>query len=262
MVTFFKGTALILALLVYIIIAWLLKIFLLSIFSSFYFKILSDLTKAFSRFLRLILNIKAVIEGQTNLLKEKGNFIISNHLGYLDGIILSSLFASVFVSKSEVKSWPLFGLMAQAGGTIFIERRSRIKSIGYVEKAVLMLKRKVNILIFPEGTSTNGERLFDFQTVHFQAPLDVAADILPVAINYNKVNAGKITSVNRDLVCWYGQISFFPHLLRVLKLKSIEARVRIYPKIHLDESPYSGYSRKTLGEFLHKMLVNNYPLFR
>ncbi len=208
------------------------------------------------------MNIKVIIEGNSSCLNEGGNFIVSNHLGYLDGIVLGSLFAVIYVSKSQVKQWPLFGWMTMVSGTIFIDRQRKNKSADYVQETSRMLKRGINVLLFPEGTSTNGESLFTFQSVHFQSPLNSAAPVLPVIITYTKIDKEEVGLTNRDRVCWYGQVKFHQHIRQVLELNNIEAKVVIYPKIDAAIFLKEGYSRKDLSETLHKIISSNYPLFK
>lgn len=86
-------------------------------------EIISRLTYSFTFLLRTILNIKVTVTGDAGQTKEGGTIIISNHLGYLDGIVLASIFPVVFVSKREVKKWPVIGLWAILCGTIFIDRQ-------------------------------------------------------------------------------------------------------------------------------------------
>jgi len=258
----YKKISLLLGILIYILMALLLKIILLPLTLSGYFRIISCWTRIFSRFLRFFLKIRVNIAGDLSRLKERANFIVSNHLGYLDGIILGSLFAIIYTSKSEVMRWPLFGWMSEAGETIFIDRKRKFKSADYIQEVTEMLKRKVNVLVFAEGTSTDGGQLRPFQTIHFQPPLNAKSWILPVTISYTKINAEEVNLKNRDKVCWYGQINFYQHLLEVLKLNSIEAKVVIHPKIDSAGFLNAGRSRKDLSEALHEIIARNYPLFK
>jgi len=258
----FKKISLVLGILIYIVIASGLHLLLFLINPSIRLRMISYWTRIFNKFVSLILRIKVILEGPRVCLNENGNLIISNHLSYLDGIILGSLFAVVYVSKSQVKSWPLFGLVTQAGGTIFIDRERKLKSPDYIQETAKVLKSKTNVLVFPEGTSTNGERLLEFQPVHFQSPLVSHSPVLPVAISYTGVNSQKVNSLNRDRLCWYGRMEFVSHLRKVLQLRNIEAKVIIHPRIELDSHSVSYYSRKQLSESLHKIISANYPLFK
>lgn len=257
-----KKIFLILGVLIYIAIGMILRVCLLFINPARRFRIISLWTRTFNRFLRLVLRIKVIVEGDRSYLNEKGNFIISNHLGYLDGVVLGSLFPVVYISKSQVKTWPLFGWMTQVAGTIFIDRKRKFTSVDYIRETSQMLKRRVNVLVFPEGTSTDGERLLPFQSIHFQAPLDAKGSILPVAISYTKINNEEVNQSNRDKLFWYGQTGFYKHLFSLLELSSIQARVVIYPKMELDKFPSLGYYRKELSQTLYKIISGNYPLFK
>lgn len=256
-----KGIALIAGILVYIAIGFVLRILLFLSSPAIYFKFISRWTRLLCRFLRTIVNVRVALEGNISGLKEHGNLIVSNHLGYLDGVILGSLCDLVFVSKSQVKSWPLFGLMSQIGGTIFIERGKRNKSVNYIQQARVLLEHKINVLVFPEGTSTNGERLLPFQSVHFQAALDAQASILPIGIRYSKINQQDVHPGNRDILCWYGQKKLHKHVHEILKLKTIAVTLTVYPAINTGAQATAGYSRKDISGVSHRVIAQSYPLF-
>jgi 1-acyl-sn-glycerol-3-phosphate acyltransferase len=258
----FKEVSLILGIFIYLATAVGIHILLFLINPSLRLRVISHWTRLFNKLLRLILRIKIIVEGRQSRLNENGNFIISNHLGYLDGVVLGSLFAVVYISKSQVKSWPLFGWMTQAAGTIFIDRRKKHKSADYISQTSKVLKSKTNVLVFPEGTSTNGERLLPFQSVHFESPLISSSSILPVSVCYTRVNDQEINPLNRDKVCWYGKMRLIEHLRDVLRLRNIEVKIIIHPKIELDSQSASFYSRKQLSESLHKIISSDYPLFQ
>ena len=257
----FKEISLFLGILIYIVTTIGLQILSFLINPALRLRMISYWTRIFNKFLRLILRIRITIEGPQSSLNEKGNFIISNHLGFLDGVILGSLFAILYISKRQVKSWPLFGFMTQVAGTIFIDRERKYKSADYISKTVGVLNRGINVLVFPEGTSTNGETLLPFQSVHFESPLISHSPILPVTICYTGINNQEINPLNRDKIFWYGRMKFIPHLRNVLRLRNIEVRVIIHPKIELDSQSAGLYSRKQLSESLHKVISADYPLF-
>ena len=98
-----------------------------------------------------ILNIKITVEGDAGQLERGGCVIISNHFGYLDGIVLGSLFPVIFVSKQEVKSWPVLGQWTTLCGTVFINRQSKGLIPLAVKEMSQKLKQQANILLFPEG---------------------------------------------------------------------------------------------------------------
>lgn len=256
-----KTIFLILGIFIYIAIALFINI-LIFFNASLRLRIVSRWTRIFNRFLRILFKIRVIIEGSHLYLRESGNFIVSNHLSYLDGVVLGSLFALIYVSKSKVKSWPLFGWMTMAASTIYIDRKRKYKAMDYIQETTQMLKRKLNVLVFPEGTSTNGERLFPFQSVHFESSLNVRCPVLPLVITYTKINKEAVNLKNRDKICWYGQEKFYSHLCKMLTLDSVEAKVKICPKIDLANISNVNYSRKVLSESLYKIILPYYPLFK
>ena len=88
-------------------------------------QIISRLNRSFTFLLRLILNIKVTVTGDQGALERGGYVIIANHVSYVDGIVLGSIFPIVFVSKLEVKSWPIIGFWNVLCGTIFINRQRK-----------------------------------------------------------------------------------------------------------------------------------------
>ncbi|MDD4939171.1 MAG: lysophospholipid acyltransferase family protein [Candidatus Omnitrophica bacterium] len=195
--------------------------------------IISRLTRVLSRSIRSNLGIKLDLRGELSYFKEKGNFIVSNHLGYLDGIILSSLFPSIFVTKSQVRSWPVFGWMSRAGCTIYIDRKKKLGAKETVARISEALNEGLNVIFFPEGTSTDGSRILPFQQGYFQAPINSGTPVIPVTIQYTKINSENLNLKNRDKVCWYGQAGLMEHISGVLKQRSVEATITVHPKIEM-----------------------------
>jgi len=142
-------------------------------------KIMSRWVGGFTWSMRAILNIKAIVEGDVRQLERGGYVIISNHFGYLDGIVLGSLFPVIFVSKREVKSWPLVGWWTTLCGTVFIHRQRKGLIPLAVKEISQKLKQGANILLFPEGAATNGERMLPFQTAPLGGAVAEPGDYCP-----------------------------------------------------------------------------------
>jgi 1-acyl-sn-glycerol-3-phosphate acyltransferase len=211
-------------------------------------KIVSRWMRGFTRSMRAIINIKVTVEGDAGQLGGGGYVIISNHFGYLDGIILGSLFPIIFVSKKEVKSWPLVGQWSTLCGTVFINRQKK----GLIPLAVTgisqRLKQGANILLFPEGAATNGERMLPFQTAPLAAPLRSRAIIVPVTLAYESIEEQPVSGANRDLIYCYGGMAFGPHFLKLLTLRQVEVRVTIQPKVDCSRYEDNSAGRKRLAE--------------
>ncbi len=211
-------------------------------------KIISRLSRTFILLLRTILNIKVTVVGEEGQLERGGYVIISNHVSYVDGIILGSLFPVVFVSKKEVKSWPVIGQWNTLCGTIYINRQRKELVPLLIEEISRKLTQEANVLLFPEGTSTNGERMLPFQTAPLAAPLRKRAIIVPVTLTYKSVEEKPVSVSNRDLIYWYGDMSFVNHFWKLLSLRGIEAIVTLQPKIECFRYEDNSAGRRRLAE--------------
>ena len=211
-------------------------------------KIVSRLTRSLARLWRKILNIKVVVEGNERQLERGGYVIISNHVSYVDGIVLGSLFPVVFVSKKEVKRWPIIGQWTTLCGTIFINRQRKDLVSALVKEISRKLEQEANILLFPEGTSTNGERMLPFQTAPLAAPLRSRSVIIPITVAYRMIEEKPVSAANRDLIYWHGDMDFASHFWKLLRLRSIEVMVTVQPEIECSRYPDNSAGRKKLAE--------------
>jgi 1-acyl-sn-glycerol-3-phosphate acyltransferase len=147
--------------------------------------------------------------------------LVANHLGYLDILVLSAMHPCVFVSKQEVRSWPLFGLMAKLSGTVFVDRaRSSAAHIANAEMSRALAQGAV-VVLFPEGTSSDGSQVLPFRPALFDAATKAGASVVSAHISYDVADGSAASDV-----CYWGEMSFFPHLLRLLSRHDIRARVR------------------------------------
>lgn len=146
--------------------------------------------------------------------------LVSNHLTYLDIAVYASAVPCAFVSKMEVSRWPFFGLAARGAGTIFIERGNRASTNAVASEIARRLHELVPILVFPEGTSTDGARLLRFHSALFEPAVSAGAPITAAAIRY----AADEGIPERDL-CWFGDEEFLPHVWKTLGLHRIQAEI-------------------------------------
>ena len=211
-------------------------------------KILSRLNRNYTLLLRLILNIKVTIAGDADQLERGGYVVIANHVSYVDGIVLGSIFPIVFVSKREVKKWPIVGQWNVLCGTIFINRQRKNEVGALVREMTRKLRQEANVLLFPEGTSTNGEKMLPFQTVPLAAPLRSRSIIVPVTLAYTTIDEQPVTAVNRDFVYWYGDMDFVTHFWNLLGRRGVEVLVTLQPKIECFRYADNSAGRKKLAE--------------
>ena len=221
-------------------------------------KIVSRLIRSFTLLLRTILSIKVTVEGDEGQLERGGYVMISNHLGYLDGIVLGSLFPVVYVSKREVKSWPFIGQWTTLCGTVFINRQRKGLVPVAVKEISRKLKQEANILLFPEGAATNGERMLPFQTAPLAAPLRSRSIIVPVTLVYRSIDGQPVSRANRDLLYCYDDMEFMPHFWKLLALRSVEALVIIQPKIECFRYPDNSAGRKKLAQDCYDRVLGKF----
>jgi len=151
----------------------------------------------------------------------RNGLIASNHLSYLDILFYGATVPCVFVSKIEVRGWPLLGLLAALGGSVFVDRQSAasaVEAAGEIEK---LLAARILVLVFPEGTSSDGAGVLRFHASLFEPAVRASASVTAAAIGYS-AGAG---AIERDL-CYYADLSFAPHLLETLQLPNIVATLR------------------------------------
>jgi len=219
-------------------------------------KIVSRMTQRFVAMIRTIVNVRITLQGDLDLLDIKGAFIASNHLGYLDGFVLGSLFPTIFVSKLEVRGWPIIGWWTALCGTVYIDRERKGKIPIAVEEIVERLIQKANILIFPEGTSTAGDHLLPFQSAPFAAPLRAHAPIAPLTITYRRINGEPVTKANRDKIYWYGEMDFMTHFWRLLALRNIEVAVKFHAPIDTSHYKNTSMNRKQLSRACYHAIAS------
>lgn len=216
------------------------------------------LTKNSSFFARQalpVLGIDVTIHGREKLpVRRKVRFIVSNHLSSLDILVLLSLVPAVFVTSVELKNGWLTGMIARCGGSLFVERRSAASLKKEIDDISRVLRKGFTVVVFPEGTTSNGERVMPFKNSLFDAAIKSSVKILPLCLRYRKVNAEDVTGQNRDSIFYYGGETFVRHALKVLSLKSIEVEVTA-----LDTIPAHGHgSRKQLAASAHHAISAAY----
>lgn len=149
-----------------------------------------------------------------------GGLIVSNHLSYLDILAFSAALPCVFVSKAEVEDWPVFGLYARWAGSVFVRRHDRADAARANVSIADSINGGVPVVLFPEGTTTDGQRVLRFHTTMLQPAIDAAALVTPCAINY-ELDDGDVGQE----VCWWGDMPLLQHGLNLLGKKLIRARI-------------------------------------
>jgi 1-acyl-sn-glycerol-3-phosphate acyltransferase len=151
--------------------------------------------------------------------------IVANHLGYVDILVLGSLCPAIFVAKSDVDSWPVFGWLSRNAGTIFVSRDNPAEVPAQLATMERPLREGVPIVLFPEGTSSDGSRVLPFRSSLLESAVRSGKPITPVAISYSLDGHG---DPGREIAYW-GDHTLLPHLLNLLSKPGFEARVAFGP---------------------------------
>ncbi len=116
--------------------------------------------------------------------------VVSNHLSYMDVLVYSSLFPCLFVSKQEVGRWPVFGAFATMAGTIYVDRDRSAENREAVSSMEQALGAGLPVVLFPEGTSSNGDAVLPFRSPFFEPAVRAGAVVTTAAIGYGSRSAG------------------------------------------------------------------------
>ncbi|RTL48324.1 MAG: 1-acyl-sn-glycerol-3-phosphate acyltransferase [Bradyrhizobiaceae bacterium] len=165
--------------------------------------------------------------------QDRPALILSNHASWLDISVLGAVAPLVFVSKSEVANWPIFGMLAKLQRTIFIERERRHKTGDAAQSMAERLRGGDAVLLFPEGTSSDGIRTLPFRSALIGAVHHAIGDsshhdrvtVQPVSLAYVQFGGIQIGRGLRDKVAWYGETELVPHLLGVIAQGAVDVTV-------------------------------------
>ena len=163
-----------------------------------------------------VLGVSARYEGPL----PQAGLLASNHLSYIDILVLSARCPTIFVSKLEVRRWPVFGWLAQAAGTVFIDRERRMEVRGMGAAFAPIIEAGLLLCVFPEGTSSDGHEVLRFHSSLFGPAEEHGWAVTPVWIGY-ALAEGSV----EDEICYWRDMTLVPHLLNLFSKSGIEATV-------------------------------------
>ncbi|MBV2142152.1 1-acyl-sn-glycerol-3-phosphate acyltransferase [Falsochrobactrum sp. TDYN1] len=165
--------------------------------------------------------------------RDRPLLLVSNHISWSDIIILSAVGQVSFIAKSEVRSWPVFGMFAVLQRTVFVERERRGKTAQQTSEIATRLAAGDAMVLFPEGTTSDGNRVLPFKTALFGAAhaaiRETGVDkviVQPVAIAYTRLHGMTMGRYHRPIVSWPGDVELLPHLKGILREGAIDVEVR------------------------------------
>jgi 1-acyl-sn-glycerol-3-phosphate acyltransferase len=172
--------------------------------------------------------------------------ILSNHVSWLDICVISALTPVVFVAKSEVAGWPVFGWLAKLQRTIFINRRARHQTGAATREIAGRLLGGDAVVLFAEGTSSDGIRVLPFRSSLVGAVHHALGNsthhghitVQPMSLAYVRFGGVPIGRALRERVAWYGDADLIPHLFHVLSSGAVDVTVSWSEAMAYDMSAY------------------------
>ncbi len=199
--------------------------------------------------------MRITVEGRP--VENRSILFVANHVSYLDIPILGSWLDTAFVAKREVSGWPGFGTLARLGRTLFVTRRP-LDAAADCHALSRMLLEGRPVILFPEGTSSDGLEVLPFRSTLFEVAYawtaDGRIDVQPVTLCYTRADDG-----GPSLLAWYGDHDFLSHLLRAFTLPPSEVRICFHPpvraRLFADRKALARHCREKIVDGLNGLRV-------
>jgi 1-acyl-sn-glycerol-3-phosphate acyltransferase len=191
---------------------------------------------AYHKFVARLFGIRIQVLGKP--VADQGVLLLANHTGWMDIVIFSAVMPLSFVAKSEVNSWPFFGTLARLQRTVFVARQRRSQTAETRDELQARLIAGDALVLFPEGTSSDGNRVLPFKSALLGAAEAQIQGrhvlVQPVSTAYTAIHGIPMGRENRPFFAWYGDMELVPHLWEALKAGPLDVVIEFHPPISLD----------------------------
>lgn len=177
-----------------------------------------------------VLGIRVRVHGRID--RRRPLMLAANHASWQDILVLSSIADVVFIAKSEVKSWPVFGTLARWQQSVFVVREDKRRTGDQAREIGERMAGGEIVVLFPEGTTSDGNRLLEVKSSLFGAAASAVPSsptgmvhVQPVAIAYTGIHGMPMGRYSRPISAWPGDVELVPHLLDLMKAAAIEVDV-------------------------------------
>lgn len=185
-----------------------------------------------------LLGVRVHVSGEVP--NDRPVLLISNHISWLDIIVISTLAPLHFIAKREVADWPFFGWLAKLQRSLFVdrERRTAVKAVAH--QIAERLKAGERMVLFAEGTSSDGNQILPFKSALIGAAALAAeekgegADVQTLTLAYTRFHGLPMGRVARTYVAWYGDMDMLSHVWGLMRQGPIDAHVRISAPLRLE----------------------------
>ncbi len=207
-----------------------------------------------------LLGIRIHVHG--SLEKRRPLLLAANHASWKDILVLGAVADVVFIAKSEVGEWPVFGVLAKLQKSIFVAREQKRKAGHQVNEIANRLTGGEIVVLFPEGTTSDGNRVLEIKSSLFgaaaaavpQVPGQVV-HVQPVAIAYTRVYGMAMGRYHRPIAAWPGDIQLVPHLMGVLKAEAIDVEITFGDTIEFSTGDNRKVLSATVAAQIRRMLI-------
>lgn len=206
-------------------------------------------SKSWANGLLWLMGVKVTFEGKSTNYVEKNAMVVANHISWLDIPILYTQHSIGFISRKEIKNWPIIGLLIRSGNTIFIDRQRKRDLIQTIQIVREKLQAGSMVGLFPEGKTSLGLEVMPFKSALFEAAMLANSTVIPFVIEYYTKD-GKPT----NLVTYADETNFWQCLIRSLKLNGIRVKVIPLPKVMACEFN----NRKELSKYLNQQIHDKF----
>lgn len=215
-----------------------------------------SLPRFFHRIAARLLGFRVKVQGE--MVKERPLLLVANHVSWSDIVVLSSVANVCFIAKSEVRKWPLFGTFAVLQRTVFVEREKKGRTAQQASDIALRLAGGDAMVLFPEGTTSDGNRVLPFKTSLFGAAHSAireageeAVIVQPVSIAYTGIHGMPMGRYHRPVASWPGDVQLMPHLKGILKEGAIDVEIRFGEPVRVSAET----NRKELARIMEERVT-------
>jgi 1-acyl-sn-glycerol-3-phosphate acyltransferase len=194
--------------------------------------------KVYWRTLCRLIGLRIQVVGEAA--RDRPVLFVSNHSSWLDIPVLGAVLEACFVAKTEVGTWPVIRTVARLGRTVFVSR-NRTSTKGEAEALREKMAAGDSIILFPEGTTSDGGRVLPFRSA-FLSVADGARIVQPVSVVFDRLGGLPACRRDRPLFAWYGDTDIFTHFWRLARRANARATVVLHAP--LDPAAYP--DRKSL----------------
>ncbi len=226
-----------------------------------------NLPMLYHRGVAWIIGMRIEIQGEAS--PDRPTLFVANHASWLDITVIDALLKGSFVAKQEVASWPFFGLLAKLQQTVFVERE-RQRALQQRDAMVGRLQAGQNLVLFPEGTSGDGNHVLPFKSGLFAAAEEDIGGrpvtVQPVTIAYVGLNGMPMGRKDRPTFAWYGEMALLPHLWGVLRAGPATVAVEFHAPVTIasfdSRKDLAAHCRDAIAAGLSQALSGRIPVPR